>query len=160
MRCTPAGLHLPRHLHHASEFVQVQASKSSNYDKTARRAKDTALSPLIWFLEGGRPRDETLLAYWDFGFRITHSHRLLSSSFLGLLHKSLNISHRKELLGSLVVRPTGLRVPGLRFPVCRLTLLFDKVGFWSKRWPQASMDVRAFYSKKNFASGASTNLNA
>ena len=68
----------------------------------------------------------------DFGFRITHSHRLLSSSFLGLLHKSLNISHRKELLGSLVVRPTGLRVPGLRFPVCRLTLLFDKVGFLVK----------------------------
>ena len=33
-----------------------------------------------------------------------NTHRLLSSSFLGLSYRILNVNHKKELLGSLWVR--------------------------------------------------------
>ena len=38
---------------------------------------------------------------WGLGF--THSHRPLSSSFLGLPHRILNINHKEELLRGLWV---------------------------------------------------------
>ena len=43
------------------------------------------------------------------GLRVGFTHRLLSSSFLGLPYRILNINHEKELLRSLWV--------ALRFPV-------------------------------------------